>query len=319
MPKWSIAALLLVGTAVVSEAQATEYGLSDHQQGLILPMTGYTPPPGVYFWDTFWLYQGSGNLYQNSNLRDPTRVTYNFRANIFIFAWFTDITLFGGELGLANISGYGSNTTTTVTPTGVGSHLTNQQTVESFGDTEFSAILGWHSGEQHWSLAVSGFVPTGDYDPQRIAQTSLNRPGLDIKGAYTFLSLQSGLEVTGALGITINGVNTATNYQSGAELHFEWALMEHLASGLAFGAGGYFYQQITNDSGVGDLVGPFRGRVAAVGPIIYYSLNVGEQHLDLSARWFHEFAAQNRVSGDTIYATLGFPLYSKPLAAMAAR
>ncbi len=221
MPKWSAAGLLLVVAAVriSSDAQATEYGLGDHQQGLILPLAGYTPPPGVYFWDTFYLYQGSGKLYQNSNLPYPARaaqVTYNFRANIATVAWFTDVTLLGGELGFANISGYGSDTTTTATPTGVGSHVTNQQSVNGFGDTEFSAVLGWHAGEQHWTLAVSGFAPTGDYNPTRITQTGLNRPALDVKGAYTFLSLQSGLEATGALGVTVNGVNTATNYQSGA-------------------------------------------------------------------------------------------------------
>ncbi len=293
-------------------AGAAEYGLSMHQQGLILPLAGYTPPPGVYFLDTFWLYQGTGYL-------GTSKVTYNFRANIFIFAWFTDINLFGGELGFANTSGYGSNTTTAEAPTGPFTHATQQQSVAAFGDTEFSAILGWHAGEQHWNLTVSGFVPTGDYSPVRIAQTGLNRPALDIKGAYTFLSLQSGLEATGALGLTVNGVNTATNYQSGAELHFEWALMQHLSSGFALGAGGYFYQQITGDSGSGDLVGPFRGRVAAVGPIISYKLKAGAQQVDFSARWFHEFAAQNRVTGDTIYATMAFPLYSKPPAAVASR
>ncbi len=134
-----------VGLAWAAPAKATEYGLANYQLGLVLPLAGYTPPPGVYFWDNFYLYQGSGNLYQHSDTRNPSQVTYNFAANIGILAWFTDVTLFGGDLGFANLSAYGSDTTTVVTPfvdaMGVDRHVTTQQSVSSFTDTEFSAIL----------------------------------------------------------------------------------------------------------------------------------------------------------------------------------
>ena len=307
---------VLAGLGLAAPAMATEYGLSNYQLGLVLPLEGYTPPPGVYFWDTFYLYQGSSNLYQNGATRNPSQVTYNFAANISIIAWFTDVTILGGELGFANTSGYGSDTTTVVTPyvdaLGVDRHVTTQQAVAAFGDTEFSAILGWHAGDQHWSMTLSGFVPTGNYDAARIAQTGLNRPSVDLKGAYTFLSLQTGLEATAALGVNVNAINTATNYQSGAELHIEWTLAQHLPFGLAVGVGGYFYQQLTNDGGSGDVNGTFKGRVASIGPIITYKLKVGGQEVDFDARWFHEFDAYDRVRGDTIYATIGFPLYSNP-------
>ncbi len=309
------------GLALGGPASATEYGLGNYQLGLVLPLAGYMPPPGVYVWDNFFLYQGTGNLYQNSNTRNPAQVTYNFAANIGVLAWFTDATILGGELGFANTSAFGSDTTTVVTPyvdaLGVDRHVTAQQSVASFTDTEFSAILGWHAGDQHWALTLSGFVPTGDYDAARIAQTSLNRPSVDLKGAYTFLSLQSGLEATAALGVNVNAINTVTNYQSGAELHFEWTLAQHFPFGLSAGVGGYFYQQITNDGGPGDLNGTFKGHVASIGPIITYKLQAGAQEVDFDARWFHEFDAYNRVRGDTIYATMSFPLHTNPPSAMA--
>jgi hypothetical protein len=306
--------------ALAAPTKATEYGLGNYQMGLVLPLAGYTPPPGVYFLDTFYLYQGGGALYQHSNVRSAINVNYKFAANITILAWFTDVTLFGGELGFANTSAFGSDTTTKTSPflAGVG-RLETQQEVAAFADTEFSAILGWHAGEQHWSLTASGFAPTGNYDPARIAQTGLNRPALDVKGAYTFLSLQSGLEATAALGVMINAFNPASNYQSGAELHLEWTLAEHFPIGLAAGIGGYFYQQITSDGGSGNPFGSFRGRVAAIGPILTYTLKAGAQQVDFDARWFHEFDAYNRVRGDTIYATLSFPLMSRPPTALAAR
>jgi hypothetical protein len=81
-----------------------------------------------------------------------------------------------------------------------------------------------------------------------------------------------------------------------------------LPFGLAAGVGGYFIQQVTNDHGSGDQFGAFRGRVAAVGPLLGYALKAGAQEVDFSARSFHEFAVENRVRGDLIFASLSFRL-----------
>jgi hypothetical protein len=80
--------------------------------------------------------------------------------------------------------------------------------------------------------------------------------------------------------VTLNGRNTATNYQSGAELHFEWAVNQHFPFGLAAGVSGFFYQQVTDDHGSGAQLGAFRGRVAAVGPLLSYALKAGAQEVD---------------------------------------
>jgi hypothetical protein len=79
-------------------------------------------------------------------------------------------------------------------------------------------------------------------------------------------------------------------------LHFEWALKQHFANRLAAGVGGYLYQQITDDGGSGDRIGPFRGRDVAAGPL----LESGTQEVTVSGRWFREFDVQHRVQGDLI-------------------
>jgi hypothetical protein len=124
---------------------------------------------------------------------------------------------------------------------------------------------------------------------------------------YTYLSLQTGIEASAALGVTVM-INTATNYRSGAELHFEGALNEHFPFGLAAGVGGY--KQLTPDGGSGDMVGAFRGRVAAIGPLLSYTFREGTQEVTLSGRWFHEFDLTHRVQGNSILASLSFPLYN---------
>jgi len=38
-------------------------------------------------------------------------------------------------------------------------------------------LLGWHEGNNHWNIAVTGTIPTGVYDPNKIAFMGLHRPG----------------------------------------------------------------------------------------------------------------------------------------------
>ncbi len=108
--------------------------------------------------------------------------------------------------------------------------------------------------------------------------------------------------------MTFNLRNTATDYQSGTEFHAEGALNQHFPFGLAAGVGGYFYQQLTGDTGPGAVLGSFRGRVAAVGPLLSYTFKVDTQQVTISGRWFHEFDTKRRVRGDSIFASLSFPL-----------
>ena len=133
----------------------------------------------------------------------------------------------------------------------------------------------------------------------------MNRPGLDFKAGYTFLNLQTGIEASGAVGVTVNAINTATNYQSGAELHIEAALNEHFPFGVALGVGGVTISKSPRMAGRGQ-VRPFRGRVAAIGPLLSYTFKAGAQELTLSGKWFNEFDVAHRVQGNSVFASLSF-------------
>jgi hypothetical protein len=277
-------------------------------------MAGYTPPPGVYFSNTFYLYQGSAS----ANVKFPVGrntvagVSYNFLFNISQVSWVTDVKLLGGSLGFAALLPFGGERTSASLSftglLGVNRNLGRTASIDALGDSAFAAFLGWDAGEHHWNATLTGFAPTGYYSSTALAFTGLHRPGGDLKAGYTYLSPQTGIEASAALGVTVNAINSATNYQSGAELHFEGALNQHFPFGLAIGAGGYYYQQLTADGGSGDRLGAFRGRVAAIGPMLSYTFKEGTQQLTLSGRWFHEFDVTHRVRGNSIFASLSFPL-----------
>lgn len=309
------AALGVAGSlSAARPALAAEYGFGVYGLGYGIPMSGYTPPTGVYFSDTFYLYSGRASANVNFPFGRLTAIglTASLITNIAAVAWYTDVKILGGTLGFAAAVPYGSDTNSAavsfVGPLGFNRQLNRRETVAAIGDTAFSAILGWEAGEHHWNMALTGIAPTGKYNPDSLAFMGLNRPALDIKGGYTFLSMETGTEVSAAAGVTFNLRNTATNYQSGDEFHFEWALNQHFLNGLAAGVGGYFYQQVTNDGGSGNGIGPFRGRDVAVGPLLAYTFKVDTQQVTISGRWFHEFDVKNRVRGDSIFASLSFPL-----------
>lgn len=81
--------------------RATEYGFADYGLGYGIPMSGYTPPPGVYFSDTFYLYSASATTNGNFPFGNITAagIKVNFITNIAAAAWYTDIKIFGGTLG----------------------------------------------------------------------------------------------------------------------------------------------------------------------------------------------------------------------------
>jgi hypothetical protein len=193
----------------VLPAQTTEYGFGAYGLGYGIPLSGYTPPPGLYFSDTFFLYSAAANKNLSLPFGRLTAVglTASLISNIAAVAWYTDIKIFGGELGFAAAVPYGSDTNFAAVSftgaLGVNRQLNRKDTVASIGDTAYSAILGWEAGEHHWNVALTGIAPTGKYDPNDLAFMGLHRPAFDIKGGYTFLSAQTGPEISGAVGIPL--------------------------------------------------------------------------------------------------------------------
>ena len=76
-------------------------------------------------------------------------------------------------------------------------------------------------------------------------------------------------------------MNPYTAYQSGIDLHVEVSASKYLTERFLAGATGYFYQQITADSGPGATLGPFISRVAGVGPQLGYDFALGRRSASL--------------------------------------
>jgi len=76
---------------------------------------------------------------------------------------------------------------------------------------------------------------------------------------------------------------------------------------------------VTGDSAPATrILGPFEGRVVAVGPLVGYTFKIMNLiPVNLNARWFHEFDVRNRVTGNSVFGTISLPLVGLPPAVTA--
>jgi hypothetical protein len=185
--------------------------------------------------------------------------------------------------------------------------------VTSIGDLAIGGSLGWkkRTGDRFraWSAYASVFAPTGDYEVGRLANMSKNRWAYDLGGAYTMANFKRGRELSAVLGFTFSEPNRDTDYDSGTDMHLEFAGKQHLPSHWSLGIVGYWYEQLTGDSNNPPILGDFKGRAIALGPEVSYQfMGNPKRPVTVDLRWYHEFEVKNRLEGDTVFLTISLPI-----------
>ncbi len=173
-------------------------------------------------------------------------------------------------------------------------------------DVTFVPVMaGYHFNEaRHLSLALYVSAPTGDYDPARLANASLNVWVFSPTLGYTHLLQTGTLEWSTTAGVDLSTRNDDTDYKSGAVLHVDTLLVKSFANGWGVGGVGGWIEQLEDDSGpLADRVGGFRGSALALGPIITFQRKWGDSTVAISARWLREFEVKRRLKGDPLMLT----------------
>jgi hypothetical protein len=191
------------------------------------------------------------------------------------------------------------------------------------GDTTLTFGAGWDEGPNHVALQTSFMLPLGAYDLARVdipgrdlevLSLGKNRLGITPVVAFTHLP-KSGLELSGTLGLSVSARNTATDYQSAPEFHFEGAIAQHFSPVFTAGVHVYALRQFSEDSGEGadNLrqslgIESLKARVNGIGPVVSYGTKIGSSSLNFKGRIAHEFGARRRFEGDSfqLSVSLGF-------------
>lgn len=297
----------LAWCGVPSAGFAAENAMGFYLLGSKGPMAGILPPvPGVFFQNDLYVYHGEaggniqfpfgGNIISNV---DATAV-FELPTIVGITPW----EILGGRVGFSATIPVGSlDVDAQIGRFGI------SDDIFTVGDPVAAAMIGWNAGNFHWTLGTLVNFPIGDYQEGEIANIAFHHWGTDVNGALTWLDPQLGIDLSAAAGLTFNDENHATDYETGTEFHLEWAASKMFSPQFNAGLVGYYYNQVTGDSGDGARLGPFEGEVVALGATAGLNFQLGKLPVSTRLKYYHEFDATNRLEGDAGYFTVAMPLW----------
>jgi len=173
----------------------------------------------------------------------------------------------------------------------------------SYGDiTLIPGVFYWNNGDKlHFSQSFFLVVPVGDYDEDDGANTGLNYYTFETDFAMTYLNPETGQDYSVVIGYGYNSENDDTDYQSGDEFHIDYVINQFLSDSWAIGLHGFYYEQLSGDSGDGALLGDFKAEAAGAGPALMWIPPQYEGKVAFVAKWLNEYDAENRLEGDHVF------------------
>src|SRR5882672_8383606 len=262
---------IAVATLAVSPqiSRADESGISFWVPGLFGSLAAVPQTPGwslgTVYYHTSVAASGAAAAareIQVGRFSPTVNVNLNLSLNappdlLFLSPTYTFATpVLGGQLaaGITGIFGRNSATLDGTLTTGFGAFAATRMgsvsdSLTGFGDLYPMVTLRWNAGVHNYMTYVTGDIPVGAYDPGRLANIGIGHGAIDAGGGYTYFNPTTGHEFSGVLGFTYNFKNTATQYQNGVDLHFDWGASQFLSKQVMVGLVGYVYKDIGCDSG----------------------------------------------------------------------
>jgi hypothetical protein len=193
-----------------------------------------------------------------------------------------------------------------------GAELVGQTSAISVGASETAlgdiallpASFYWNDGNWHFNLYELIVTPTGQYDIDNIVNLGRNYWSFDTVFAATNLNMETGREFSFVAGYMVNDKNSATDYDTGNELHIDVMFNQFFSDTFALGLHGYYYKQVEGDSGSGAILGGFKGESYGIGPSFFWAPASGGGKFSITGSWLHDLDATNRMEAD--YAVVTF-------------
>jgi hypothetical protein len=79
-----------------------------------------------------------------------------------------------------------------------------------------------NEGVNNFMTYLTGDIPVGAYDPNRLSNLGIGHGAIDAGGGYTYFDPQTGHEFSAVVGATYNLINPSTHYQNGIDAHLDW-------------------------------------------------------------------------------------------------
>ncbi len=168
------------------------------------------------------------------------------------------------------------------------------------------ASFYWSSGKWSFNLYENIVAPTGKYDVNDAVNVGLNHWSFDTNFAMTYFNPDTGFDFSTAIGFLINTENDDTDYETGNELHIDVMFNRFLSETFALGLKGYYYKQVSGDSGSGAILGDFEGESYGIGPSLLWVPTTKKGNFSVTGSWLHDLDATRRLEADYALVTLSW-------------
>ncbi len=289
--------IVLAAAALVacqsSPSIAAESGFQSYALGTSAFSAGVTPPPGTYVSGAATYIEGDigGNITFGGVSIDAGLEVREFISGALNLLHVPETTFLGGSPGVSVTVPFGFLDIKAQVTGPLGNTVEFQ--TDGFGAMDMvpRIQLGWHHDDFHHGFYVQGLLPTGRYEEGFNPNLGLNRPTIDFGWAFTYIEPVSKLQFNGTFGFGFAFENEATDYDTGDEFHFEWAIGRDFGNGLVLGVVGYDLRQLTDDTGAGvpAILDGFKGEKDAIGPGLTYTTHIGNTPFILNARHYQDY------------------------------
>lgn len=311
-----------VGLAPWSLAHADEGGVAFWFSGQFASLAAVPAAPGASLALIPYYYNGSGSGSKSFERGGTLVAGVSSQGPLLLIqpGYASETKIFGGQPYVGLAFGGGRNSTqvdVALSPPSSGVQRAASESKTGGADLYPYASLSWNRGVDNWMTYLTGDIPVGTYNSQRLANLGIGHGAIDAGGGYTYFDEQSGREASAVLGVTYNWRNPETDYKNGVDLHIDWAVSQFLSERWQAGIVGYVYQQLTADTYSTDgtegalraqLLGSFKSRVASVGPEVGYVFRVGNKPAYANLRAYWEFWAEHKTEGYAIFGTVSIPM-----------
>ncbi len=282
----------------VQPATAGEGAFSNYfpgAYGSLLP--GVAPEPGLAFSSMNLFYSADATrsvLQGRVNLGVEVEAAYSLET--FLYTW--DAPALGGRFAVGGYLPLGySNLDATATVAGFPTAVSEDRF--DLGDIGIiPASFYWTSGNLSFNLYELVVAPTGQYDSANFVNIGRNYWSFDTNLAVTWFRPETGTEFSTVLGVMVNTENPDTDYKTGTEFHADFMFNQFLSESFALGLHGYYYKQLSGDSGTGAVLGSFKGESYGLGPAISWVPVSKGGKFALSAKYLRDLDATNRLEAD---------------------
>ena len=302
----SLAASLLMAAAPA--LHAAEGGITHYLPGVAGDL-GFAlpPPPGWSAANIVWNQSGEISAIVAGG-KAVADAELNLTLNLVAASYAFDREIFGGTYSVGVIVPFGKAELSGELTGPAGNSRSFDESSFGLADVAFIPFqMNWSRGRYNFELYQSIIAPIGSYDEDELVNLGLGYWSFNSVASFTWLNQNTGTEVSFAWGLMHNAENTNSEYHSGNESHFDWAVNQYLTNSFAVGLRGFRVNQLHRDTGEGAVLGPLKGFEQGYGAGFVWTPANADGQLAIAGKYMHDTEARDgRFNSDYAQVTLAW-------------